>query len=424
TPLLKGNSAFIQKAINPNKQATQQQQQQQQLEKEQLQHSTAAAATSSERYASHGIDVPLSAPVVVVVEDASHNNKSRGSRNRPAPSAKGVEVASTRKQRGLPQMLLPRLLRQRLLHVPLHLMELRILLLCLPTLLLATTLEPDQKSILTDNDWKKLWMRGGINADSKLDNNLDSSDSPMFEDSELMAHNTTVQLGGTAFLVCKVSGVDRNQISWIRRRDWHILSSGAQLYTNDERFAILHTPGSNMWTLQIKFVQRRDHGMYECQVSTPTGIISHFVNLQVVVPEAFILGSGELHVDMGSTINLVCIIEKSPTPPQYVYWQKNDRLINYYDSRRDISIETTPGPRTQSRLIIREPQITDSGNYTCSASNTEPASIYVFVSKGDNMAAISRRKTSSADRITHIFRSMLAPCLLLNTVVVRRIFLT
>lgn len=73
---------------------------------------------------------------------------------------------------------------------------------------------------------------------------------------------------------------------------------------------------------------------------------------------------------------------QSPTPPQYVYWQKNDRMINYDDSRRDISIDTTPGPRTQSRLIIREPQISDSGNYTCSASNTEPASIFVFVSKG------------------------------------------
>lgn len=46
------------------------------------------------------------------------------------------------------------------------------------------------------------------------------------------------------------------------------------------------------------------------QISTPTGVVSHFVNLQVVVPEAFILGSGELHVDMGSAINLVCIIEK------------------------------------------------------------------------------------------------------------------
>lgn len=123
----------------------------------------------------------------------------------------------------------------------------------------------------------------------------------------------------------------------------------------------------------------------------------------MVVPEAFILGSGELHVDMGSTINLVCIIEKvmvnictdfdrkctlvafptqSPTPPQYVFWQRNDRMINYDETRSDITIETTPGPRTQSRLIIREPQISDSGNYTCSASNTEPASIYVFVSKG------------------------------------------
>jgi hypothetical protein len=46
------------------------------------------------------------------------------------------------------------------------------------------------------------------------------------------------------------------------------------------------------------------------QVSTSTGVLSHFVNVQVVVPEAFILGSGELHVDMGSAINLVCIIEK------------------------------------------------------------------------------------------------------------------
>lgn len=79
---------------------------------------------------------------------------------------------------------------------------------------------------------------------------------------------------------------------------------------------------------------------------------------------------------------------QSPQPPQYVFWQKNERMINYDDSRRDITIETSPGPRTQSRLIIREPQIADSGNYTCSASNTEPASIYVFVSKGNECQLI------------------------------------
>jgi hypothetical protein len=42
--------------------------------------------------------------------------------------------------------------------------------------------------------------------------------------------------------------------------------SGAQMYTNDERFVILHNPNSNQWTLQVKFVQKRDHGTYECQV--------------------------------------------------------------------------------------------------------------------------------------------------------------
>ncbi|XP_063701036.1 hemicentin-2-like [Culicoides brevitarsis] len=296
-------------------------------------------------------------------------------------------------------------------------LELRIIILCLPSILLATTLEPEHikpASLIGNNapdlEWKSSVLdKGKVGPTQKIENNhIEGTDNPQFEESELMAHNATVQLGGTAFLVCKVAGIDRNQITWIRRRDWHILSSGDQMYTNDERFGILHTPGTNTWTLQIKFVQRRDHGMYECQVATSTGAISHFVNLQVVVPEAFILGSGELHVDMGSTINLVCIIEKSPTPPQYVFWQRNDRMINYDETRSDISIETTPGPRTQSRLVIREPQTTDSGNYTCSASNTEPASIYVFVSKGDNMAAISRRKTSSASRIlSTIFHSSL-----------------
>lgn len=48
------------------------------------------------------------------------------------------------------------------------------------------------------------------------------------------------------------------------------------------------------------------------KVSTNAGLISHFVNLQIVVPEATIQGtrSGEHHVDIGSIIDLVCIIEK------------------------------------------------------------------------------------------------------------------
>lgn len=47
----------------------------------------------------------------------------------------------------------------------------------------------------------------------------------------------------------------------------HILSSGDSLYTNDARFVATHEPTQSVYTLQIKFVQKRDHGAYECQVS-------------------------------------------------------------------------------------------------------------------------------------------------------------
>ena len=50
-------------------------------------------------------------------------------------------------------------------------------------------------------------------------------------------------------------------------RDWHILTNGVLTYTSDSRFAVLHKEGSYDWILQIKFVQERDAGEYECQVS-------------------------------------------------------------------------------------------------------------------------------------------------------------
>lgn len=72
---------------------------------------------------------------------------------------------------------------------------------------------------------------------------------------------------------------------------------------------------------------------------------------------------------------------QSPTPPQYVFWYHNSRMINYDTARGSVTVQTDPGP-TQSRLTIRQAIETDTGNYTCSASNTKPASIYVFVTEG------------------------------------------
>lgn len=58
------------------------------------------------------------------------------------------------------------------------------------------------------------------------------------------------------------------QVSWMRKRDMHILSAGTLMYTSDLRFQVIHPEKSENWTLQIKSPQERDSGVYECQVST------------------------------------------------------------------------------------------------------------------------------------------------------------
>ncbi|XP_035710436.1 uncharacterized protein LOC110853104 isoform X2 [Folsomia candida] len=207
--------------------------------------------------------------------------------------------------------------------------------------------------------------------------------------------NATVPLGDSAFLKCTVKNLGEREVFWIRRRDMHIISVGKNVYTNDERFHILNFEGSDDWTLQIKYVQKRDNGTYECQVSTGKGIASYAVHVFVAVPEAFILGNGEYHIQEGSTINLVCIVEKSPKPPDYIFWYHNERMINY-DKDRNLRIQTETGSKTHSRLIIDNAQVSDSGNYTCHISNADPASTLVYISQGDKMAAIQRRKSAAS----------------------------
>uniref|UniRef100_T1JJS9 Ig-like domain-containing protein n=1 Tax=Strigamia maritima TaxID=126957 RepID=T1JJS9_STRMM len=68
-------------------------------------------------------------------------------------------------------------------------------------------------------------------------------------------------------------------VSWIRKQDFHILTSGVHTYTNDQRFNPIHIDRADDWTLQIKFVQKKDEGVYECQVTWDHGIISIFLSV-------------------------------------------------------------------------------------------------------------------------------------------------
>ena len=64
-------------------------------------------------------------------------------------------------------------------------------------------------------------------------------------------------------------------MSWIRRRDWHIMSVGETVYTSDDRVVVTHKKHAAAWTLQFKFAKQRDEGVYECQVDRDSRHLEH-----------------------------------------------------------------------------------------------------------------------------------------------------
>ncbi|XP_046398141.1 putative protein TPRXL [Ischnura elegans] len=125
----------------------------------------------------------------------------------------------------------------------------------------------------------------------------------------------TAQTASSATLPCVVRKFGNGVVSWVRRKDFHLLTVGLTTYSSDDRFLVVHTrhlqgpprrkpksaAGSSShggrssqqthnapptsafqnWGLQIRFVQPRDAGLYECQVSShpPASI---FIELKVV----------------------------------------------------------------------------------------------------------------------------------------------
>ncbi|KAJ8683882.1 hypothetical protein QAD02_019674 [Eretmocerus hayati] len=108
------------------------------------------------------------------------------------------------------------------------------------------------------------------------------------------------QIGSTAHLPCVVHNIGEGVVTWIRRqKDHHLLTVGLTTWASDERFQARHFQHSEDWTLQVKFVQPKDAGLYECQVSVhpPSSI---FLFLEVV---------GELNIkDIINTLVLLKLL--------------------------------------------------------------------------------------------------------------------
>lgn len=100
-------------------------------------------------------------------------------------------------------------------------------------------------------------------------------------------------------------------------------------------------------------------------------------------------------VKQGNAINLTCVISQSADQLQFVFWYRDNRMINYDMNERGKIVMSKGSSQKQqqqqqqphsdiitSNLQIFSSKLSDSGNYTCLPSGARPVSIYVHVLEG------------------------------------------
>uniref|UniRef100_A0A1I8PKZ4 Ig-like domain-containing protein n=1 Tax=Stomoxys calcitrans TaxID=35570 RepID=A0A1I8PKZ4_STOCA len=271
-----------------------------------------------------------------------------------------------------------------------------------------------------------------------------------------MPQNITARTGHMeAVLKCRVDRIGDKSVSWIRKRDLHILTVGKTTYTSDNRFLVTESKDSREWTLHVKSPQARDSGIYECQVNTePKMSMAFQLNVIEISPDAqtIITGPSDLYVKVGSVITLTCLVSQpSIKDIGPIHWYRSEHLLtplalnddkaqrNYFvtpaaltsktassfdhasddtdmydnnvdddehmsqnvkdeitlDFRQRVAMEQKLCDTIKSKLRISNAQISDSGNYTCQPTTSSSASVTVHVINDENPAAMQKGGTDS-----------------------------
>nr|XP_053641287.1 uncharacterized protein LOC128694937 [Cherax quadricarinatus] len=206
--------------------------------------------------------------------------------------------------------------------------------------------------------------------------------------------NVSVQLGSTAYLHCRIAGLKDQSVSGRATEE-----SGPVIYVPVvlvlSMFALTFEQPSD-WRLRIRYVQRRDEGSYQCQVSTHPPLIRS-IHLQVVEAAIKILDErGEVLTEKvyraGSTIELQCHVADVPTATSLqVAWYHGTHRLNYDDSRGGVSVKTElRGSVARSWLRVSNAVRQDSGTYYCNVTHLAATSVTIHVVSDEYPAAIQR----------------------------------
>ncbi|XP_037779174.1 uncharacterized protein LOC119575598 isoform X1 [Penaeus monodon] len=185
-------------------------------------------------------------------------------------------------------------------------------------------------------------------------------------------------------LTCGVRNLGDRKVSWIRRRDLHVLTTGTFTYTTDSRFRALHLPGSPYWSLEVGDPGVSDSGVYECQVSTQPKIFRRFT-LTVVVPSAEITGTQQMFMKAGSDINITCVVKDNIRGASINWYHTLPHARNSVQveeistaGRGGVQLVTDKHAGT-SWLLVTHATWRDAGNYSCVPAHGRPTTVSIHV---------------------------------------------
>nr|XP_044998229.1 hemicentin-1 isoform X3 [Jaculus jaculus] len=160
-----------------------------------------------------------------------------------------------------------------------------------------------------------------------------------------------VREGASVSLECESNAVPPPVITWYKN---------GQMIKDSAHVEIL--AGRQM--LHIKKAEVSDTGQYVCRAINVAGRDDKNFHLNVYVPPSIEGPGREVVVETASNpVTLTC--DATGLPPPTIVWLKNHKPIENSDS---LEVHILAGG---SKLQIARPQHSDSGNYTCVASNME-----------------------------------------------------
>ncbi|XP_049335709.1 hemicentin-1 isoform X1 [Astyanax mexicanus] len=161
----------------------------------------------------------------------------------------------------------------------------------------------------------------------------------------------SVRVGNSVTLECQSNAVPPPTIMWYK--NGRLLTETANLR--------IHNEGQ---ILELKGTEVSDTGQYVCKATNVAGQVDKNFHLNIYVPPS-IDGLAEEHVveTISNPVTFAC--DATGIPPPSLTWLKNGRVIENSESL-EMHILSGGG-----KLQIARSQLSDSGTYTCLASNIE-----------------------------------------------------